>query len=210
MFDVSVSGPPGTKDKGLSFDLQGEGDLPQISITRPLTYNAKHQPLLLFNKLLLNHVQELQVAVTNMGSIPATMAAHLASDENNAFTLIPPHLDSGGDVNEALSVKSNEIPAGKTREIIVRFKPTLTKQYKSTLRIRVKHNQFESTSVQLIGEGYQADLSLEKIRGPPLTFDEMETITEDAEGPYCKKTSREFQNFTANCKPLYQSTLKFT
>ena len=184
MFDVSVDGPPATKDKGLSFEVQGEGDLPQVSVTKPLTYNAKHQPLLLFSKLLLNHVQGLQVAVTNTGSIPATVVAHLVSAENSAFTLMHPTIDGGGSIEEAHSAKLNELQAGETAEITVLFKPMLIQQYKTTLRVRVEHNQFENTSIQLIGEGYQADLAVENIRGSALTLDEMETIAEDAEGLY--------------------------
>lgn len=52
-FEVSVDGPSQAKGKGLVFELQGEGNLPQISIMKPRTRSAQGECLMLFKKLLL-------------------------------------------------------------------------------------------------------------------------------------------------------------
>ena len=164
VFDVSIDGPPQSRGKGLSFGVQGKGELPQISITRPCMRDTKGRPLLLFNKLPLNHVQELSVAVTNTGSLPVTVVANLASSASSAFALLPSTTEKESSVEKQLTVKSNQIKASEVAEILVVFKPVQVQQYKAMMWLRAECNQFDNLPVKLLGEGFQAQLAVENLR----------------------------------------------
>ncbi len=80
--------PDGAKGRGLTFEVQGEGNLPQVAIAKPSLRNAKGHPLLLFRRLLLSQLQTLPVVLQNTGTIPAIVLVETASG-SQAFKVSP-------------------------------------------------------------------------------------------------------------------------
>lgn len=57
--EAAVDGMPSamSKYRNLTFDIQGEGNLPRINVARPTARNKKGAPVLLFRRLLLGRTQ---------------------------------------------------------------------------------------------------------------------------------------------------------
>lgn len=60
-----------TKNRSLVFDIVGEGNLPRVTVVRPVLYNQYGNPLLLFKRLLLGQSEKLPLILKNDGTIPA-------------------------------------------------------------------------------------------------------------------------------------------
>lgn len=60
-----------TKNRSLVFDIVGEGNLPRVTVVRPVLYNQYGNPLLLFKRLLLGQSEKLPLILKNNGTIPA-------------------------------------------------------------------------------------------------------------------------------------------
>lgn len=76
IFDVIVDGQAkANKDTravpNLTFEVQGEGHLPRVSILRPAVRNKKAQTMMIFNKLLLGRQTVQQLLLLNDGVLPA-------------------------------------------------------------------------------------------------------------------------------------------
>ena len=184
ILDASIEGPSQAKSKGLNFEIQGEGYLPQISVTQPALRSSKGQPLLLFKRLLLNHSQVLPISVCNTGSISATVTTEMNS--KSGFSLLPVTRDTheedeGSDGTAPLMLHLN---VGETHEILVAFLPQSAMQYKGLLQLRVQDNQFENISVLMVGEGYEDEVVIKDIHGlgRPLTLPPERSSIDELEG----------------------------
>ena len=173
-FEVAVDGPSHARGKGLTFDLQGEGILPQVAVTKPKTFTGEHgHQVLLFRKLLLGEKQVLPVVLSNAGTIGATVTVDMETEQANeeqyeeAFGVSYHTIDSDADecFHNSLPL-SFEIPIDRKQELLVSFRPQSTRIYERKLVIRVHDNQFETMTVSLTGEGYQDDVVVQNIRGP--------------------------------------------
>jgi hydrocephalus-inducing protein len=76
IFDVTVDGQPKTTKETrviptLSFELNGEGHLPRVTILRPAIKNKKAQTMMIFNKLLLGRQSTQQLLLVNDGVLHA-------------------------------------------------------------------------------------------------------------------------------------------
>lgn len=58
------------KTESLTFDISGEGNLPRVTVLRPVLHNKRGNPLLLFKKLLLGDSEKLPLVLQNNGIIP--------------------------------------------------------------------------------------------------------------------------------------------
>ena len=186
--------PEGTRSKGLTFDLQGEGNLPQVTITQPTLHNARGDPLLLFSKLLLSQSQVLPIMLRNTGTISAKVV--LENPGSKAFSIVDTEnlgLDSDNDtscdspqdmVRKSASPCLVDLDVNEGKECMVVFKPHSVKKYRSEMRVRVLDNQFEKMLVQLVGEGYEDEVYLENVRGEVLDSwaQELEEVSDDIEG----------------------------
>lgn len=182
--------PDGVKGKGLSFDIQGEGNLPQVLLVKPMLRNPKGDSMLLFKRLLLNRSQVLPLTLKNAGFIPATVIVETVSG-SPAFTI----LSADGDVpdnhlqdEEQMKPKppppeSFDLSVNETKDCMVMFRPSVVKKYRGELCVCIMDNQFEKMPIQLIGEGYEDEVSVENIRGQ---FDEegstIEEVPDDIDG----------------------------
>ena len=83
MFEAAVDGLPTAIAKGrnLLFDIQGDGNLPRVSVIRPTSVTKKGSPLLLFNRLLTNRCQTLPMVLKNEGTLPCKVNITLIDPE---------------------------------------------------------------------------------------------------------------------------------
>ena len=203
--------PDGTRGKGLSFEICGEGNLPQVAILKPSLCNAKGHRLLLFRRLLLSQSQSLAITLQNTGTIPATVMIETVSG-HRSFRVQPPVqaededselLDDSGvvepDESESASTAKRDgrhssgpppvpfrLRVNETKEFIVTFQPHAAKKCRGELCLRIQDNQFENLPLHLVGEGYEDEVCIESIRGqltePPPLEAEKERMVEDVEG----------------------------
>lgn len=182
--------PDGTKGKGLSFDIQGEGNLPQVSLLKPTLRNPKGHSMLLFKRILRNRSQFLPLTLKNTGSIPATVLIETISG-SQAFTVVPADEDVPGEYAKNDNHPKPKLPppeafhlaVNETRDCMIMFRPSTVRKYRGELCVRIQDNQFEKLPIQLIGEGYEDEMCVENIRGQ---FDteamSIEEVPEDVDG----------------------------
>ena len=190
-YTVFEAVPDGTKGKGLSFDIQGEGNLPQVSLLRPTLKSPKGHLMLLFKRLLQNRSQFLPLTLKNTGSIPATVHIETISG-TQAFTVVPADEDAPDNyAKEEDPPRKPKLPpseafhlaVNETRDCMIMFRPSAVKKYRGELCVHIQDNQFEKLPIQLIGEGYEDEVCVENIRGQ---FDaeatSVEEVPEDIDG----------------------------
>lgn len=197
MFEATIDGPSHARGKGLSFELQGEGNLPQVSVLRPRSISGEHgHHMLLFRKLLLGEKEVQSIVIGNTGTVSAMVTIHLENHETQpeevedtneeaAFGILYNGIDEGG--NECVYTSlplSFEIPLHGKKEVAVSFRPQSIKTYKKQLVIHVDGNQFETMVVSLIGEGYQDDIVVHDIRGPSGSLETIPELAGDLEGTH--------------------------
>lgn len=183
------------------FELQGEGNLPQVAIIKPSLRNARGHPLLLFRRLLLNHSQRLAVTLRNSGTIPAMVFVETLSG-GHCFTVTPPLEEeptqeqgarqSGPEIEPPLPPGTCPAPVAvklaveEEKEFSVIFQPRATRKYRGELCLRIVDNQFENLSLQLVGEGYEDEVCIENIRGEvapeTVAVKDGEQLPEEVEG----------------------------
>ncbi|XP_069073573.1 hydrocephalus-inducing protein homolog [Pleurodeles waltl] len=164
-----------SKTRNLTFDISGDGNLPRVSVIRPILRNKQGNPLLLFNRLLLSSSQKLPLFLMNEGTIPAQLHIDLL-DEHGVFSVKPrPNTHCIYPVQEdqkevVLFGKGRKahtasliLNSGETAEFDVLFKPSVALPFKATIHLAVVDNQYEENNVQLVGEGYEDDLTLDNI-----------------------------------------------
>lgn len=178
-----------------------------MEVIKPTLRNAKGQPLLLFKRLLLSKSQTLPVTLKNTGTIPAIVMVETVSGYQS-FSVVPPegteeessHSSDQLDPSEESSEQPKSRRGGKrspgpppvpirlavneTKAFSVVFQPSAAKKWHGALCLRIQDNQFENLPLQLVGEGYEDEVSIENIRGQlvePAAL-EMEQLPEEIEG----------------------------
>lgn len=198
MFEATIDGPSQARGKGLSFELQGEGNLPQVSVLKPQSISSEHgHYMLLFRRLLLGEKEVQSIVIGNTGTVSAGVTIHLENHEQQqqqqqeetedneeaVFGILYSDVDESGDdcVYTSLPL-SFEVPLQGKKELTVSFRPQSIRTYKKKLVIDVEGNQFETMTVSLIGEGYQDDIVVHNIRGPSGSIDTIPELAGDVEG----------------------------
>ena len=134
-FEASVDGPPIARNKMLTFDVQGEGCLPQVTVVKPTVRNHKGLPLLLYRRLLVGRSQILPLVLRNNGNITATAILDMNSG-GKSFYVVPSD-EEGTDIAPSLPAKSPlivEIKIGEEKKFDVIFLPSTAKKCKGILR----------------------------------------------------------------------------
>ncbi|XP_077145064.1 hydrocephalus-inducing protein homolog isoform X4 [Ranitomeya variabilis] len=179
-FEATVEGIPSSlsKSRTLIFDLAGEGSLPRVTILRPVLRNKRGNPVLLFQRLFIGQSQQLPFVLKNEGSVPAQLNIDLPED-GQAFCLKPKpntqciypawretgHMEQSGAGLRAHTA-SLILHPGEAAEFEVLFCPQEALPYGGALLVSVLDNQYEKSCVQLVGEGYMEDLTLDNIHSP--------------------------------------------
>ena len=173
-----------SKVKGLTFELQGEGDLPQITMIHPTLRNSKGLVCMMFQQLSVQSSQTLPLTLTNTGTIPSLVTLEIISSAE-AFQLAPPSSAAKvpDDKSGSVPPRTFMVEPGVTHKSLVCFTPQTVKRYKGELRLGVRDNIFERQHIQLIGEGYNDCIFISNIRGKMNDrHAEIEEVPEDIEG----------------------------
>lgn len=174
IFEAAVDGMPSvvSKYRNLTFDIQGDGNLPRITVLRPSSRNKKGASVLLFRRLLLGRTQVLSVVLKNEGSLMSRVNIDL-KDPGGVYSIscagdtkaLTPFAE--GDVQGSKSrvhTLSTVVPMGKTAEFVVEFNPSVVGRLVGELKLSVVDNPYEESSIKLIGEGYEDEVTIDNIR----------------------------------------------
>ncbi|NXS93719.1 HYDIN protein, partial [Jacana jacana] len=184
--DVPASSPTANKAQSLTFDISGDGNLPRVTVLRPVLHNKRGNPLLLFKKLLLGDSEKLPLVLHNSGTIPVQLMIDLLDEGGVFFLKARPTThciyqapgmkeDSSGEERKPHTA-SLVLQHGESAEFDVLFKPTLAQRVEGKILLSVVDNPYEETNIQLVGEGYKDDFTLDNIHG--LVEESMEENTE--------------------------------
>uniref|UniRef100_A0A8C2T888 HYDIN axonemal central pair apparatus protein n=1 Tax=Coturnix japonica TaxID=93934 RepID=A0A8C2T888_COTJA len=159
----------------LTFDISGEGNLPRVTVLRPVLCNKKGNPLLLFKKLLLGDSEKLPLVLQNGGIIPVQVLIDLLDEAGAFFLKARPTTHC---IYQTADTKENStgegrkphtaslvLHHGESAEFDVLFKPKLPQRAEGQIHLSVVDNPYEETYVQLVGEGYEDDFTLDNIHG---------------------------------------------
>nr|XP_014334844.1 PREDICTED: hydrocephalus-inducing protein homolog [Bos mutus] len=175
IFEATLDGLPSTlaKNRSLVFDIVGEGNLPRVTVVRPVLYNQYGNLLLLFKRLLLGRSETLPLILKNSGAIPAKLHVDL-QDQLGVFSLKGKPSTSYIYITEenkpqAKAKKAHTaslvVPPGEVAEFDVVFHSKKVGRMAGTLHLSVINNQYEDTVIHIAGEGYEDDITLDNIRG---------------------------------------------
>ncbi|XP_009468798.1 PREDICTED: hydrocephalus-inducing protein homolog [Nipponia nippon] len=172
--DVQAS-PAAIKAQSLTFDISGDGNLPRVTVLRPVLHNKRGNPLLLFKKLLLGDSEKLPLVLHNGGIVPVQLMIDLLDERGVFFLKARPTTHC---IYQAAGVKEDSpgeerkphtaslvLHHGELAEFDVLFKPTLAQHMEGKIHLSVVDNPYEETNIQLVGEGYEDDFTLDNIRG---------------------------------------------
>ncbi|KAK6174452.1 hypothetical protein SNE40_017727 [Patella caerulea] len=172
IFDASIEGLTQNQARGknLSFEVCGEGNLPRISIFKPTVRNKRGQPLLLFKRTLLNRTESMPIILHNDGSLPSKVDIDLI-DPDEVFTLVATGQTKAilGDLNDEEAKKkphtaSVVVNVGESATFEGIFKPSASQRYQAHVRLSVIDNQYEDSVIQIVGEGYEDDITIDNIQ----------------------------------------------
>ncbi|XP_032469168.1 hydrocephalus-inducing protein homolog [Phocoena sinus] len=175
IFEATVDGLPSNlaKNQSLMFDIVGEGNLPRVTVVRPILYNQYGNPLLLFKRLLLGHSETLPLVLKNNGTIPAKLHVDL-QDQVGVFSLKGKPSTSYIYIIEenkpqAKAKKAHTaslvVPPGDTAEFDVVFHSQKVGRMAGNIHLSVINNRYEETVIHMVGEGYEDDITLDNIHG---------------------------------------------
>jgi hydrocephalus-inducing protein len=172
IFEAAVDGMTGvvSRYRSLTFDIQGDGNLPRVSIQRPATRNKAGNLIMLFKPLLVGRAQVLPLVLTNDGNLDADVKMTL-TDPEKSFSISRTSLsqDDGipKDNTPPKHITPNDIlfrlPTSRSIEFAVQCKPTLTGKVIGEIRFTVRDNPYEQNALQLLGEGYKEDVTIDNI-----------------------------------------------
>ncbi|GAA6080556.1 hydrocephalus-inducing protein-like isoform X5, partial [Tachysurus ichikawai] len=172
VFEASLEGPTGSKL--LVFDLMGEGNLPCITILKPVQRSKHGQPVLQFKRLLVDKRQILPLVIKNISNVPAQVSIDLL-DKIGVFALraapgtacsyiSSSNIESEPGTERQLDhLASLALMAGQQAEFEVEFHPEVTQRFEATMHLFVKDNPYEKTVIHFQGEGYHDIISLDNI-----------------------------------------------
>lgn len=172
IFEAAVDGMTGvvSRYRSLVFDIQGDGNLPRISIQRPATRNKLGNLIMLFKPLLVGRFQVLPLVLANDGNLDADVKMTL-TDPEKSFSIrrtsrsqdevIP---TEGSPLKQ---ISPNDIlfrlPTSTSIEFEVQCKPTLADRVNGEIRFSVRDNPYEQNALQLLGEGYKEDVTIDNV-----------------------------------------------
>ena len=140
----------------LSFELCGDGGLPQVSIEQPECTGKSALFIAKFYSLLIGTSEMVPIMLVNDGLLSATTCLDLITGPNaKAFQL-------SGDG------KHVQLKPGERYKTLITFSPLEGKRYSYEVHLRVEDNPFSDTTIQLFGDGYVADATFD---GPSMGYE---------------------------------------
>ena len=148
------------KTNSLVFEVRGEGTLPRVSILEPKLRNDKGQALCKFKRLLKGKEQTMSIMIKNEGILPA----------NVRFGRLAPWPVAEGEEAVVANALDSFTFSGKGADLMlqakqekkydVTFRPKDVGKLQAGISMVVANNEFESNMIQLTGEGFMQDVSI--------------------------------------------------
>jgi hydrocephalus-inducing protein len=164
--------PSSTKNRSISFEISGDGNLPNFRIIKPILRNKKSQTLLLFKRSVINHIDYQQLILANNGTLP-TKLNFFMHDPDNAFKIRPTPTSNNNKFNGIIYNNNSQLDSDIINSIIIQPQeqinltvsclPTKIQTYQASLQVIVVDNHYEETLIQMIGEGYMENVTLENM-----------------------------------------------
>ncbi|XP_068267686.1 LOW QUALITY PROTEIN: hydrocephalus-inducing protein homolog [Nyctibius grandis] len=188
-FEASLdaeTSPAAARAQSLTFNISGDGNLPRVTVLRPVPRNRRGNPLLVFRRLLLGESEKRPLVLQNSDVVPVQFTIDLL-DEGGVFSLKARPTtqcfyqaegmkeDSSGEGRKPHTA-SLVLHHGELAEFDVLFKPTLAQRVEGKIQLSVVDNPYEKTNIQLVGEGHKDDFTLDYIHW--LVADSTEEDTE--------------------------------
>jgi hypothetical protein len=150
VFEALVENVSEGKNKCLTFELRGEGTLPRVCVEKPSLRGKNGIPLLKFKRLLLGTSQTLPISLKNDGIVPAKFKLEWYYKDNDDFFC------------KSLNTY-HQLRPGESRTIEISCQPSSVRKLEGEVKLKVLDNSFEDTSIQILGEGYLDDLTIEDV-----------------------------------------------
>ncbi|GFS07093.1 hydrocephalus-inducing protein-like [Elysia marginata] len=192
IFEASIEGvtPNQARGKSLTFEVSGEGNLPRINVAKPTVRNKRGQPLLLFKRILIGRSESLPFELVNDGTLPSKVDLDLL-DPDSVFMLKPTlqTKEAIGDIDynnretrRRPHTASVIVDPGERATFEMIFRPTAPNRSQANLKVSVTDNQYEDSIVQMVGEGYEDDVTFDNIGSVLVPIDperELGSMAED-------------------------------
>ncbi|XP_029814035.1 hydrocephalus-inducing protein-like [Manacus vitellinus] len=162
------------KPQQLTFTVSGEGHVPQVTVECPGLGSKRGTPVLRFRRLLLGDSQTLPLVLRNNGIVPTKFTVQVM-DEQGVFFLkgrqSALHAFHTADMEENSTGKAKKHPKkpylllehSQSAEFDVFFKPTLTQRLEGKIHVALSGNS--EIDIELVGEGYDDDFTLDNLHG---------------------------------------------
>ncbi len=210
VFEATLENTPNNiKNKALTFEICGDGNLPRFNILKPSLRNKKGQTLMIFKRCVVEHSDTQLLVLNNDGSLPSKVNFYL-NDPDSAFKIKPTIKSNNGVV-----VKENEdtvssviIQPGENISFTVICTPRNIQTYQASLQMTVTDNQFEDTMIQMIGEGYLEDVIFENLHSLTNNGEIEDEVLADEDVTALKSNSISFGDVYVNDKKQLLFTMK--
>ncbi|XP_069696767.1 hydrocephalus-inducing protein-like [Periplaneta americana] len=164
------SAVPGKKEK-CSIKLCGEGNIPQVAISVPMSDENDGKLNIHFQQTLLNEVSTKQFDVKNVGIISCDVILDLLKNITGCFSLFPTQetiplmktLKPEKPVQHPIMIS---IIPSQTASILVCFEPSELGCFRAEVKLTVVKNPFESMYINIYGESYREDITIEGLELP--------------------------------------------
>ncbi|XP_054031509.1 hydrocephalus-inducing protein homolog [Dryobates pubescens] len=163
--------PAAGRAQSLSFEICGEGKLPEVRVLRPARRDRRGKPLLLFRRLPLGAWQKLPLVLQNSGPVPAQVLLDLLDEQGAFFLKARPTTKclyqavgmeaSAGEGERKLHTAALLLQCGQAAEFEVLFKASLPQRLEGKLQLALLDSPAGATTIRLLGEGCEEDFSLD-------------------------------------------------
>uniref|UniRef100_H2XZ27 Hydin adenylate kinase-like domain-containing protein n=1 Tax=Ciona intestinalis TaxID=7719 RepID=H2XZ27_CIOIN len=172
-FEANVDGLPSSVAKGrnLSFEITGEGNLPRVTVMSPKVRNKSGEPLLVFQRLLLQRTESLPLVLKNEGTFPSKVLTSVG--ETRAVFPMHNTRDTSKICALGLLAPSHKrkwpytasvvLTPGEEARFNVTFTPMMYRVYNGQIKISIVDNLFEEHRIQLYGEGFKDDVTFDNL-----------------------------------------------
>ncbi|KAJ7406687.1 hypothetical protein WISP_132183 [Willisornis vidua] len=172
---IPKSSPVKMKPQELTFTISGQGNKPQVTVVCPDLHSERGNPVLRFRRLLLGESQKLPLVLRNNGMLPAQFTLHVMDEQGvfflkgrqsalDNFHIADMEEDSRGKAKKPHKKPYLLLQHGQSAEFDVFFKPTVAQRLEGKICVAVAGN-YEETHIELVGEGYDDDFTLDNLPG---------------------------------------------
>eukprot|EP00955_Chlamydomonas_euryale_P017652 188684-Chlamydomonas_euryale.AAC.1 len=150
--EATVQGGSDPATKAFTCEVRGEGTLPSLSLQAPDVFDTSGRPVLRFGRVLVGRTKMMKINLKNNGTMDVTAR------------LEAPPPECGFRMLEVAPQTFTTEPK-RAQTFSVEFAPQCAGACEGVVNVKVFKNPFEDYRVACIGEGYQDDVTFEKLPG---------------------------------------------